>query len=163
MSLQAKLEGTSIATIACLAECNGCKVDVFYGSESSEDAFRLAIRNACSLPQGRPKDVLLVSYSREALGQVGIGHFSPIGGYHPDSDMVLIMDVARFKYPPHWLPVRDLFKAMLPIDSETGKSRGFMTLSVSSEPKRCSDDLPMNSSFCKCIDSPTRTATCQRA
>lgn len=24
------------------------------------------------------------------------------GGYHPGRDMVLILDTARFKYPPHW-------------------------------------------------------------
>jgi hypothetical protein len=31
------------------------------------------------------------------LGQTGTGHFSPIGGFHESKDLVLIMDVARFK------------------------------------------------------------------
>jgi hypothetical protein len=26
---------------------------------------------------------------------VGNGHFSPVGGYHPELDLVLILDVAR--------------------------------------------------------------------
>ncbi len=29
----------------------------------------------------------------QALGQTGDGHFSPVGGYHPDKDLVLLMDV----------------------------------------------------------------------
>lgn len=40
---------------------------------------------------------------RAKLGQSGSGHFSPIGAFDRDTDMVLIMDVARFKYPPHWV------------------------------------------------------------
>jgi glutathione gamma-glutamylcysteinyltransferase len=41
--------------------------------------------------------VVIVSYSRQVLNQTGTGHFSPIGGYHQSRDLVLIMDVARFK------------------------------------------------------------------
>lgn len=41
--------------------------------------------------------VAIVSYSRRTLNQTGTGHFSPIGGYHESKDLVLIMDVARFK------------------------------------------------------------------
>lgn len=41
--------------------------------------------------------VVIVSYSRRGLNQTGTGHFSPIGGYHEGKDLVLIMDVARFK------------------------------------------------------------------
>jgi glutathione gamma-glutamylcysteinyltransferase len=46
-----------------------------------------------------------LSYSRKVLGQTGDGHFSPVGGYHPGKDLALIMDTARFKYPPHWVPL----------------------------------------------------------
>ncbi|RYY80109.1 hypothetical protein EON63_16895 [archaeon] len=35
---------------------------------------------------------------------------------------VLILDVARFKYPPHWVKVEDLYAAMCTTDTETGKS-----------------------------------------
>ena len=43
--------------------------------------------------------------------------------------MVLIMDVARFKYPPHWIPLPLLHQSMQVVDPETGKSRGYMLLS----------------------------------
>lgn len=76
---------------------------------------------------------MIVSYSRRSLHQSGDGHFSPIGGYHPERDLVLIMDVARFKYPPHWVPLVDLYAALQPIDKATGKSRGYLLLKVSEE------------------------------
>lgn len=47
-----------------------------------------------------------------ACFQTGRGHYSPIGGYHAGRDMVLILDVARFKYPSHWIPLTLLRKAM---------------------------------------------------
>ena len=37
--------------------------------------------------------------------------------------------VARFKYPPHWLPLGALWEAMVPIDPATGLSRGYAALS----------------------------------
>ncbi|KAF8014209.1 hypothetical protein BT93_H0142 [Corymbia citriodora subsp. variegata] len=68
-----------------------------------------------------------------SFGKTGTGHFSPIGGYHAGSDMVLILDVARFKYPPHWVPLTLLWEAMDTVDKTTGQRRGFMLIS---RPKR---------------------------
>ena len=62
-------------------------------------------------------------------GQTGDGHFSPIAAYHPETDSALVLDVARFKYPPYWCPVSTLWKAMAPIDNVTGQPRGFFMLS----------------------------------
>lgn len=42
--------------------------------------------------------------------------------------MVLVMDVARFKYPPHWVSLPVLFRAMQTVDVVTGKSRGWHLL-----------------------------------
>lgn len=52
-----------------------------------------ALRSACSSTDR----VLVVSYSRQAMRQTGDGHFSPVGGYDAASNMVLVLDVARFK------------------------------------------------------------------
>jgi len=46
--------------------------------------------------------------------------------------MVLIMDTARFKYPPHWTPLELLVEAMRKIDADSGKPRGYMKLSRAS-------------------------------
>jgi len=59
------------------------------------------------------------NYSRKALGQTGDGHFSPIGGYEAEADRVLMLDVARFKYPAHWVNRDELFNALVSIDSDT--------------------------------------------
>jgi len=124
----------AIQVLASLADCNGAAADVMYAPRASHDSkeakefadlFRASVRETCSSGE---RQFLIASYSRGYLGQTGDGHFSPIGGYHEESDSVLIMDVARFKYPPHWAPLKDLAYAMLIPDSETGKPRGFIRL-----------------------------------
>lgn len=72
-----------------------------------------------------PDNYVIVSFGREVLGQTGIGHFSPVAAIHPERDLVLVLDVARFKYPPYWVKVEDLHRAMFGIDPETGISRGY--------------------------------------
>jgi Phytochelatin synthase len=57
--------------------------------------------------------------------QTGTGHFSPIGGYHAGKDMALLLDVARFKYPPHWVPLCLLWEAINTVDNSTGLPRGY--------------------------------------
>jgi hypothetical protein len=42
--------------------------------------------------------------------------------------MALILDVARFKYPPHWVPLRLLWDAMNMTDDSTGLLRGSLLL-----------------------------------
>ena len=44
-------------------------------------------------------------------------------------DLVLVLDVARFKYAPYWVPLERLFDAMSRVDRETQRSRGFVVLS----------------------------------
>lgn len=73
-------------------------------------------------------EFMLCAYSRAALGQTGDGHFSPVGGYHAGRDLVLILDVARFKYPPHWVPLPLLHAALQPPDPSTGTARGYLLL-----------------------------------
>lgn len=46
--------------------------------------------------------------------------------YNQINDMVLIMDVARYKYPPHWVHISDLHKAINSIDSSNGEYRGYL-------------------------------------
>jgi glutathione gamma-glutamylcysteinyltransferase len=74
--------------------------------------------------------VLVVSYSRQVLGQTGTGHFSPIVAYDHITDSVLIADTARFKYGAHWVHLPLLFRAMRPIDPDTGRSRGYVLLQL---------------------------------
>lgn len=118
-------EGVSMEGLAKLAHCNGVTVAVTHAEQSSLVQFRALVQTVCS---GGGKQALIVSYSRQSLGQTGGGHFSPIGGYHAEKDLVLLMDVARFKYPPHWAPLQMLWSAMESIDSSSGKTRGYLHL-----------------------------------
>eukprot|EP00890_Picochlorum_soloecismus_P002945 jgi/Picsp_1/3651/NSC_06488-R1_phytochelatin synthase len=119
-------EGITLDQAACLARCNGARVDLYSYGAVSEEAFRNMIREACSTKSFH----LIVSYSRRHFLQTGDGHFSPIGGYSPSHDMVCILDTARFKYPPHWVPVSMLYEAMEHKDPTTSQPRGFMKISA---------------------------------
>ncbi|KNA23608.1 hypothetical protein SOVF_023430 isoform A [Spinacia oleracea] len=120
-----KVSGISFSKVACLAHCNGAEVDTFRTNESTVGNFRNYVISCTSSENCH----MIVSYHRGSLKQTGGGHFSPIGGYHAGKDMVLILDVARFKYPPHWVPLTFLWDAMNTIDKDTGLYRGFMLLS----------------------------------
>jgi len=121
-------KGIAMSELACLAKCNGALCELVYASEISFDKFKSDVHLACSESNKQARPVMVVSYSRREVNQTGSGHFSPIGAYAPQSEMVLIMDVARFKYPPHWVPLHALWTAMLTTDSETSRSRGYLLL-----------------------------------
>ena len=116
-----RARGITLDEFACLARCNGASAELFRPDAHDVAALRAQLRDAASSALA---PALVVSYHRGALGQTGAGHFSPIGGYDPASDHALVLDVARFKYPPHWVPVAALWEAMHPPDPATGRPRG---------------------------------------
>ena len=109
-------DGVTLSQAACLASCNGVNVVVAHHGEFEFEDFRQLVLDTTASDAAH----LIVSYTRKLFQQTGDGHFSPIGGYHPGRELVLILDVARFKYPPHWVPLRVLHDAMAPLDSATG-------------------------------------------
>jgi len=123
--------GITMEEFSHLAECNGTEVRPFVagGPGASVDDFRESVRRSCS-PERASTSRLAVNFSRAWLGQTGTsGHYSPIGAYHEGQDSVLVMDVARFKYPPFWVPVQLLWEAMREVDPATGRGRGFFEIS----------------------------------
>ena len=90
------------------------------------DEFREDVKISCASAHG---PIVIVSYSRKGLLQTGDGHFSPIAGYNEAKDMCLIMDVARFKYPPHWVSTTVLYHAMCRLDPVCNQTRGWMVCS----------------------------------
>jgi glutathione gamma-glutamylcysteinyltransferase len=115
--------GLDIDELSCLARCNGAEVEMVRADAADLAAWRIAVTSA-----SRGDTVVIASYDRTAMGQTGSGHFSPIGGYHAARDMALVLDVARFKYPPHWVSAERIWKAMHPADPLTGRARGWMVL-----------------------------------
>ena len=63
-----------------------------------------------------PTSRVLVNYDRATLGQAGGGHFSPLGAYNDGNDAFLILDVAKYKYPPVWVPAARLWQALGTVD-----------------------------------------------
>ena len=101
---------------AASADCGNCASD-----DHAEEDCTLTIEKARS-------SIMVVSFDRSCLGQTGEGHFSPVGGYDAEGDRVLVLDVARFKYPPYWVSVESLWEAMKPQDPSTGRSRGYFMM-----------------------------------
>jgi len=125
--------GLGLAEVDCLARCNGARVERTYADDAGDDAgdidvFRRAVIETVRADKG---PFVVVNYLRSALGQTGTGHFSPIAAWHEESDRVLILDVARFKYPPHWVKADDLWRAMHTIDDATGRHRGWLVVEKS--------------------------------
>ena len=118
-------QGVTMGELACLARCNGADARAWYADGADVSALREAVVQAATSPRG---PILIASYTRRVLGQTGDGHFSPVAGYHAERDLALLLDVARFKYPPHWVPLSLLHQAMTPADASTGRSRGWIML-----------------------------------
>ncbi|MBI5429772.1 MAG: phytochelatin synthase family protein [Nitrosomonadales bacterium] len=69
---------------------------------------------------------VLANYLRANLGQVGGGHWSILAAYDAPSDSVLILDVAKYKYPPVWVAIGTLRQAIATIDTTSNKARGLV-------------------------------------
>ena len=119
-----KEKGITFGEFACLAQCNGLDVISRRANRTSKQEFLEAIRQVCS----RQHEHMVVSYSRPTLQQTGDGHFSPVGSYNQKRNLVLILDVARFKYPSYWVPFDMLWESLKTIDQSTGKPRGYFIL-----------------------------------
>ncbi len=115
--------GLDIDELACLARCNGADVEAFRADAATLASWRAVLATAAS-----GEAIIVASYDRRAMEQTGTGHFSPIGGYHARRDLALVLDVARFKYPPHWVSAERLWRAMQSVDPLTGRARGWMEM-----------------------------------
>jgi Phytochelatin synthase len=98
-------------------------VSVRHAADSSVEDFRREARKALAAP-GR---FVIINYLRKAIGQERGGHISPLAAFDAESDRFLILDVARYKYPPVWVKTAELFAAMNTRDSDNeNKTRGYV-------------------------------------
>ena len=131
-----KKDGMDFDEFESLARCHGIRIRAQKnnGKNHSDDCsrditqFRSYVESVCY--SDKSESFIVANFSRKVLGQTGEGHFSPIGGYHKDKDLVLIMDVARFKYPPFWVPLDVLWASMAVDDMKTKSPRGYFILST---------------------------------
>ena len=101
-------------------------VEVHHAETGGVDEFRkLASETLASKNR-----FVIVNFQRKMLGEQIGGHISPLAAYDEKSDRFLILDVARYKYPPVWAKTADLFDAMnTPDPDNDNKTRGYVLIS----------------------------------
>jgi hypothetical protein len=120
--------GMTIDQLADLLQCHPAKATVVHAKDSSVEAFRTeAAKNLATAG-----DFMIINWDRKGLGMETMGHISPLGAYHAKTDKMLIMDVARYKYAPHWVDTKMLFDAMNTDDISSQSSRGWVTAAPAS-------------------------------
>lgn len=117
--------GMTLAQLAGLLAAQGVSVQRWQGDQLSLPQFRGLLRRSLSDPDDR----LLVNYHRPSLGQQGGGHISPLAAYDPTGDRVLILDVARYRYPAVWVSTEALWRSIRTVDPDSGVSRGLVRIS----------------------------------
>lgn len=86
----------------------------------TKDAFREHLRRS-----NDPAVRYVVNFHRKPIFGAGGGHHSPIGGYLPAQDLVLVLDVNGDFGP--WLVEADrLYAALDTVDGSSGKKRGLL-------------------------------------
>lgn len=113
-------DGLTLEQLGQMLEAHGLQADVQRAGSTSLASFRTrAVQTLNS-----KNEFILVNYLRSELGQETGGHISPLAAYDADTDMFLILDVARYKYPPMWVSAQSLHAAM---DTEAGAhTRGYV-------------------------------------
>ena len=76
----------------------------------------------------RPDTYAVINYRREAVGQKGGGHISPLGAYDAASDSFLVLDVNPAAASWAWMPTSTLVRGMRTFD--TLENRGYVIVSV---------------------------------
>ena len=117
-------EGMTLAQLHGWSSDHGLVVRRFHGDQLSLEQFRQLLREGLR----DRRDRLVVNYLRSGIAQKGSGHISPIAAYDSRSDRVLILDVARYRYPAVWVKAEALWRAMGEVDQDSGKSRGLLSL-----------------------------------
>jgi hypothetical protein len=74
----------------------------------------------------RRGDYVIVNYLREAVGQRGGPHISPVGAYDSESDSFLVLDVNPARTDWVWMPTRTLVKGMRTFDKV--ENRGYILI-----------------------------------
>ena len=123
---QVVTRGLTLGQLKQFLEVWAANPTIYYGSMLSLSQFRNLISSSLANPNQR----IIVNFDRKALDQIGHGHFSPIGAYDSKTDSVLILDVAKYKYPPVWVKTSDLFLAIQGDDPTSGKSRGLAQITI---------------------------------
>ena len=119
-------QGMTLDQLGGLLSLHPVKVEVHHAKERGLDEFR---KNAAEYLAAK-NHFVIVNYLRKSIGQQVGGHISPLAAYDEKADRFLILDVARYKYPPVWVATSVLYDAMNTTDaSNDNKTRGYVLIS----------------------------------
>ncbi len=115
--------GLTLDQLGQIAAHSGLAVQTFHATPGGLALFRSRAAKAL----GTPGEFVIVNFKRETLAEEGYGHISPLAAYDARSDRFLIMDVARYKYPPGWVSAETLYAALdTPDTGNGGRTRGYL-------------------------------------
>jgi len=103
----------------------GVKARSIAGDSFTDESLRALLQKAL----GEDGRFVLANYFRGTFGQVGGGHWSALAAYDAQTDRVLILDVAKYKYAPAWVPVGLLRQSIATVDTTSNKARGLVLVS----------------------------------
>lgn len=115
--------GMQLEQLASLLRKHGAQV---IKRVAGEDIGNEAIKNELIANMADPGDAVLVNYRRDALGQEGGGHISPLAAYNGEEDKFLILDVNPSRAPFAWVKAGALIDAMRTFDTE--EHRGYLLI-----------------------------------
>jgi len=119
-------EGMTLAQLGQLLATYPVSSQVYHAGDLSLPQFRsLMVQNL-----RERGNFVVANYLRRTINQEKGGHISPVAAYSEATDRFLILDVSRYKYPPVWVKAADLWQAMNTVDSVSGKTRGFVMVSL---------------------------------
>ena len=118
--------GQTLDQAAMVMAAHGAITKVYHAGQTSMAEFRRIAKANLD----HPNDYVAVNYRRNHVGQPPGSHFSPLGAYDDATDSFLVLDVARYKFPPVWITTPVLYDAMNTFDAVSGKTRGFIVVSA---------------------------------
>jgi hypothetical protein len=122
-------QGMTLDQLGGLLTLHHATIEVHHAEPGGLDTFRASARDYLATRD----HFVIVNYLRKAIGQQTGGHISPLAAYDDKADRFLILDVARYKYPPVWVKTSDLFDAMNTTDAANdNKTRGYVLIAKAS-------------------------------
>jgi hypothetical protein len=118
---QVRKNGISLELMSRLLRHHG----VMVRAEEALNCSREDLKRSMIQALKDPEQMVLVLYARAKLDQDGKGHWAPLAAYDEPSDSFLLLDVAKYKYPPVWVPADNLLDAMQTRDP-IGRPRGLL-------------------------------------
>jgi len=116
----ANVFGETLANFSQILSCIGLQTKYAYAKEAPT---KVAAQIKDHLKQGR---YVIANFNRKLVHEEGGGHFSPIGAFI--NGYFLLLDVARYKYMPTFIPEDALVQAMASFDPQSARGRGYVAV-----------------------------------